>query len=404
MERLIGLLGVGVMIGLVWVLSSHRRRFPTRVVVGGLILQFVFAFLVLKTGPGQAVFEHLGHVFTLLLGFVDAGSEFVFGPNFRDFFFVFKVLPTIIFFSSLTMLLYHFGVMQFVIQTLAVVMQKTLRISGAESIAAASNIFVGQTEAPLVVRPYIESMTQSELMSLMVGGFATAAGGVLAAYVEMGINAAHLITASVISAPAALLVAKVLQPEVDDPKTLGRVQIDVKRVSVNAIDAIARGAGDGVKLAINVAAMLIVFLAFIALVNALLAWIGGWFGQAWSLENSFAYLFAPFAWLMGIESGDCLRAGQLLGTKMVFTEFIAYEQLASWLKPDSDVRLSERSVLILTYALCGFANFGSIGIQLGGIGSLAPSRASDLARIGLKAMLGGTIAAFMTACIAGVVI
>ncbi len=405
MERAVSALGLFVMMGLAWAMSSHRRRVSLRVVGGGLLLQLVFALLVLKTGPGRQFFSWLGDIFRRLLDFVDAGAEFVFGPRFADFYIAFKVLPTIIFFSSLMALLYHFGIMQWLIRMVAIVMQRSLRTSGAESMSAAANIFVGQTEAPLVIRPYVESMTRSELMAVMVGGFATVAGGVLAAYVGMGIDAGHLITASVISAPAALLVAKLLQPEVDEPQTLGTVRGRVERTSVNALDAIARGAADGVKLAINVAAMLIAFLALIALVNALLGWAGGHFGQTWSLEGGLGYLFAPFAWLMGIESGECLRAGELLGIKMVANEFIAYQRLADVMAAeDPAARLSDRTMLILTYALCGFANFGSIGIQIGGIGPLAPSRKSDLARLGFRAMLGGTLAAFMTACIAGVLV
>ena len=411
MERLISFFGLFVMIGLAWLMSSQRRKISVRVIAGGLLLQFVFALLVFKTAPGRTLFVFLGDVFNRLLDFVDEGSQFVFGPNFKDVFFAFKVLPTIIFFSAFMGLLYHFGVMQRLIHLVAVVMQWTLKTSGAESLSAAANIFVGQTEAPLVIRPYVERMTLSELMATMVGGFATVAGGVLAIYVGWGIDAAHLMTASVISAPAALLIAKVLQPEVEEPATLGGVHVRIERTSVNAVDAVARGAADGVKLAINVAAMLIAFVALIALFNALVGWFGGLFGQTWSLEAGLGYIFAPLAWLMGIETADCLRAGQLLGLKMVATELVAYQRLSEWIGAAGGadaaadvVRLSDRTVLILTYALCGFANFGSIGIQLGGIGPLAPSRKGDLARLGLRAMLGGTLAAFMTACVAGILL
>ena len=272
----------------------------------------------------------------------------------------------------------------------------------------------GQTEAPLVIRPYIASMTQSEMMALMVGGFSTVAGGVLAAYVLLGIDAGHLVTASVISAPAALLIAKVMQPEIDEPKTLGRVQIQVPRTSVNLVEAASTGAADGLKLALNVAAMLIAFLALLAMLDATVGAIGrtagyllgyaDWSDWNWSLTAGLGYAFAPLAWLMGIEAKDCLPAGRLLGERMVANEFVAYVHLGEWLAPDSEVHLSRRTEVILTYALCGFANFSSIGIQLGGIGGIAPERRTDLAKLGVRAMLGGTLAAFMTACVAGVII
>ncbi|NOX57156.1 MAG: NupC/NupG family nucleoside CNT transporter [Planctomycetes bacterium] len=422
MERWISGFGLVAMIGLAWLMSSHKRRISWRVVVGGALLQFAFALLVLRTEPGHWFFAFLGDVFTRLLAFVDEGSLFVFGVSPRGGesgfppgvvllrTFAFGVLPTIVFFSSLMSVLYHLGVMQKVVLVAAWIMQKTLGTSGAESLSAAANIFVGQTEAPLMIRPYVGSMTQSELMAVMVGGFATIAGGVMAAYVAMGIDAGHLMTASVISAPAALLIAKVMQPETEQPKTLGRVAITVERTSVNVIDAAAVGALDGMKLAINVAAMLIAFLALLAMFDWMIAWVGHQVGTAcglqlhWSLSKILGYLFWPLAWLMGIEPKDCLPAGQLMGLKMAANEFVAYQRLTEWLQPASGVRLSPRTVTILTYALCGFANFGSIGIQLGGIGGIAPERRGDLARLGLRAMLGGTLAACMTACIAGVLL
>ncbi|MBI5761098.1 MAG: NupC/NupG family nucleoside CNT transporter [Planctomycetales bacterium] len=404
MPRLISFCGLFVLIGLAWLMSSHKRRFPWRVVIGGLGLQLTFGVVILKTDAGRVVFQWLGDRITNLLNFVDQGAGFVFGPKYQDFYFAFKVLPTIIFFSALMSLLYHFGVMQMVTRVFAVLMQKTLGTSGAETLAAAANIFVGQTEAPLVIRPYVASMTQSELMAVMVGGFANVAGGVLAAYVGMGINAVHLIASSVISAPASLLLAKVLQPEVDHPKTLGKVSLEEAPESTNALHAASMGAADGVKLALNVGGMLIAFLALIALANALFAWCGGLFGMDWSLSGLLSYVFAPVAFVLGVESKDCLHVGQLLGIKIVGNEFIAYEQLSKWLAADSSVHLSERSTMLVTYALCGFANFGSIGIQIGGIGPLAPEREPDLARLGLRAMLGGALASCMTACIAGVLV
>lgn len=488
------LIGLFAMVGLAWLMSSHRRNVSLRLVFGGLLLQFMLAVAVLKTGVGQTVFQAIGDFATHVLGYVEEGSVFVFGtpveeipifvpthdmqfytaisdlskitqqiiealekesevamvvvgssrrsfdlgaekwrdelttfileaserrhnnfqhmPMSRTFrplkTFAFGVLPTIVFFSSLMAILYHVGVMQKIVVFFAWIMQRTLGTSGAESLSAAANVFVGQTEAPLVIRPYVGTMTQSELMAVMVGGFATIAGGVFAAYVQFGIDASHLITASVISAPAALLIAKVIVPETEHSKTLGHVELIVERKNVNVIDAAANGATDGMKLALNVGAMLIAFLALIALVDAGLGWTGSWLGYTgesrWTLATALGYIFAPLAWLMGIEVKDCRYAGQLLGLKMAANEFVAYFQLSEWLKGGSSVQLSERTITIITYALCGFANFSSIGIQLGGIGGIAPQRRSDLARLGFKAMLGGTLAAFMTACIAGILI
>jgi len=410
MERLVSILGLFVMIGLAWLMSSHRSRVNWRLVGGGLLLQFTFAVLILMTKPGQLLFEQLDTIFVTLLSFVDVGSEFVFGPSFRDHFIAFSVLPTIIFFSAFMSIFYYYGVMQWIVGLFARLMQKSLGTSGAETLSAAANVFVGQTEAPLVIRPYIDTMTISELNAVMVGGFATIAGGVLAAYVDMGVSAQHLLAASVISAPAALLIAKVMQPEVEEPKTLGHVALDVKDPSSNVLEAIANGTTGGLKLALNVAAMLLVFMALVAVVNGLVGWLGIQLGYGsvddpmWSLEAVLSYLFAPLAWVMGIEWKDCFRAGELLGLKMATNEFVAYARLSEWQQPDSAIELTDRTKTILTYALCGFANFSSIGIQLGGIGGIAPNRSGDLAKLGFRAMLGGTLAAFMTACVAGLLI
>ncbi len=407
MERAISLVGLAVIVGLAWLMSSHKRKFPVRIVVCGILLQAVFAFLILRTEAGKWVFDLVDRVFVGLLSSVDAGSAFLFGENFGDHFFAFRVLPTIIFFSAFMSIFYYYGVIQKVVGALAVVMQKTLGTSGAETLSAAANIFVGQTEAPLVIRPYISSMTKSELNAVMVGGFATMAGGVLGALSAMGINAGHLLSASVISAPGALLLAKVMQPEVDEPKTRGHVDIDIDDQNVNVLEAIANGTTGGLQLALNVGAMLIVFLALIAVINSVLGWVGVQMGYVdaeggaiWSLEAILAYLFYPMAWLIGIESADCGRAGELMGLKMATNEFVAYGRLGEWQAGE----ISERTRTIMTYALCGFANFSSIGIQLGGIGGIAPDRRADLARLGLRAMLGGTLAAFMTACIAGLLL
>ncbi|MCA9109866.1 MAG: NupC/NupG family nucleoside CNT transporter [Planctomycetaceae bacterium] len=402
--RLTSFCGLFVMVFLAWLMSSNRKKISLRIVIGGLLLQLGFALFILKTSIGEVIFQAMGDFFTGLLNYVDVGAEFVFGVNYAEHFFAFKVLPTIVFFSSLMSILYHLGIIQKVVSFFAHIMQYVLGTSGAESLSAAANIFVGQTEAPLVVRPYVDSMTQSELMAVMVGGFATIAGGVLAAYVGMGIDAGHLMTASVISAPAALLIAKVMQPEVEEPKTLGHVEVEVEKTTTNIVEAAAAGATDGMKLAINVAAMLIAFLALIAMGDAIIGWVGQWFGQEWTIAKLLGYAFAPLAWTMGIESKDCFAAGELLGLKMMATEFVAYLKFSEWMQPESTVQLSERSRVIMTYALSGFANFGSIGIQIGGIGGIAPGRRADLARLGFRAMLGGTLACCMTACVAGVLI
>lgn len=404
MERLVSLLGLFTMIGLAWLMSENRRRINRRVVIGGLLLQFIFALVVLKTRPGEALFDEIGQAFESLLSYVDVGSEFVFGPKFREFFFAFKVLPTIIFFSALMSVLYYLRIMQALVLVFGRLMQHTLGTTGAESLAAAANIFLGQTEAPLVVRPYIATMTRSELMAVMVPGFGSTAGGVLAAYVSMGIDAAHLVSASVLSAPAGLLIAKVLVPETEPIPAGEEAEVVVDTIGVNLIESAAIGATEGLKLAINVAAMIIAFLALITMVDAMLGWTGALFGWQWSLSAMLSYAFAPIALVMGVEPGDCLKVGELLGLRIVTNEMVAYERMAEWIQPGSSVELSARSQVILTYALCGFANFASIGIQLGGIGAMAPQRRADLAQLGLRAMLGGTLACFMTACVAGILI
>ena len=412
MEQLISLAGYFVLILLAWTMSSHRWRFPWRIVLAGTALQFALAVITLKTTPGLVFFDAVGDFFTLMLDFSDAGAAFVFGPDFKLHFFAFKVLPTIIFFSCFMSVLYYIGLMQWIVKGMAWVMQKTLGTSGAETLSAAANVFLGQTEAPLVIKPYLPGMTISELNAVMVGGFANISGGVLAAFVGMGIDAGHLVTASVISAPASLLIAKIIEPETGVPQTLGRVRLEVPPLGVNLIEAAAIGTIDGLKLALNVAAMLIAFMALIAMGDYAVQWIGdqvasgtGWqWAGTWSLQNALATAFAPLARILGIPWQDCGRAGELLGIKMFANEFVAYSKLGEWMQPGSGVELAERSKIILTYALCGFSNFASIGIQIGGLGGLAPERQSDLARLGLRAMLGGTLATLMTATIAGVLL
>jgi CNT family concentrative nucleoside transporter len=414
-ERLISFAGYFLMIALAWGLSEDKRRFPWRVVIVGTLLQFVLALLILKTEPGRVVFVAIGDAFKWISDLTNVGSDFVFGdPDLKIPYlpFAFTVLPTIIFFSSLAAILYYFGIMQVVVKAMAVVMQKLMGVSGAESLSASANVFLGQTEAPLLVKPYIAGMTMSELNAVMIGGYANISGSLIAAFSrdEFGLSAGHLVTASVISAPASLLIAKVLVPETGQPKTLGKVTLDAPPQGVNLIEAAAIGAADGVKLAINVAAMLIAFIALIAMLDSAVQGVGWGIAEltgsewtrGWTLSGLLGYLFAPVAFLMGIEGRDCLPAGELLGKKMFANEFVAYTELAKWKAEGSTVHLSDRTVRIMTYALCGFANFSSIGIQIGGLGGMAPERQSDIARLGLRAMLGGTIVNCMMGCIAGV--
>ena len=525
MQNLISFLGIFVLIALAWVFSEDRRRFPWRVVAWGLALQLLFGFLVLYWPPGVAVFQRLNEIFDALLKFSTEGAKFVFGalaigppgPGSLGFFFAFQILPTIIFFSALLSILYYLGVMQKVVLLFARVMAWTMGVSGAESLSNAANIFVGQTEAPLVVRPYIEKMTRSEIMAIMVGGFANTAGGVLGAYIMMLSGhfpniAAHLISASVLSAPAAFIFAKVLVPERDAPLTQGEVKMEVEIEDANVLDAAANGTTVGWQLAINVGAMLISFVALIALADAIVGWLGGffltgsgvalfaamalaaaavllyadlrgtledtplwgslgvlvvlygllrWAGtsdaarvvllvgmSAWAaalLTSARKRSFGPYGWgalvavaavgaaayalwgpmaadrplklatilgwihwpvafVMGVPSADCFTVGRFLGEKLILTEFTAYLNLAGYLAESAKGQvpaLDPRSIVILSYALCGFANFASVGIQIGGIAPLAPARRHEIAKLGFKAMVGGALATFMIACVAG---
>jgi len=414
-DRLVSALGVLVMMALAYALcpSDRRRKVNLRTVGWGLGLLVAFALLVLRT-PVSRLFAWANGAVDRLLGFSRSGAEFVFGRLATDdksfgFIFAFQVLPTILFFSALMSVLYHLRVMPFVIRKTAQFLSRFLRTSGAESFSTVADIFVGQTEAPLVIRPYISRLTQSELLACMVAGFATTAGGVLAAYVAMlsgfipGI-AGHLIACSVMSAPASLVIAKLMMPEVETPETLDHMPDDPPSESANTLDAIASGTTDGVKLAINVAAMLIVFLAFTAMLNAGLGWLGMHvFGRPLSLELLLGYAFAPLAWVMGVPAADVTKVGSLLGQKTVLNEFVAYKHMAEMLQADGGW-LTERGRLIASYALCGFANFGSIGIQIGGYSGLAPDRRADLSRLALRAMIGGLLTTCMVASIAGVVL
>jgi len=398
--------GLAVILGLAYCLSSARRAIDYRTVGWGLGLQFVFALIVLKTTAGQQLFQSLGGVITKLLNFTYVGSSFVFGPlgdpvawpkimttvlgadgaQYANIF-AFMVLPTIIF------ILYYFGVMQVIVRLFAVVMRRFMRASGAESLNVAASIFMGQTEAPLTIRPFLPRMTESELMTVMTAGMAHISGGVMAAYILFGVEAQHLLTAVIMTAPGTLMMAKIFVPETRVPETMGTVRLEVERTDVNVIDAAGRGTGEGLHLALNVGAMLISFLALIALVNAILGLAG------LSMQQIFGWVFSPIAWSLGVPWRDAATVGNLLGTRMVLNEFVAYSQLGP-LK----ATLDPKSFTIATFALCGFANFSSIGIQIGGIGALAPERRHDLARLGMRAMLAGTFANFLTATIAGMLL
>lgn len=398
----VSFLGLLVMLVLAWSMSNNKRIIPWRTVITGTLLQIVFALIILRTPIGRAFFIWLSDVVTVFLDFSDAGARFIFGDGFAEHFFAFKVLPTIIFFSSVITILYYLGVLQFIVKIFARIMMKVMGTSGAESLASAVNVFVGQTEAPLLIRPYVPFLTQSELMAVMVGGFSNIAGGVLAAYVGMGVDAGHLIASSVMSAPASLVMAKLAFPEIEQSATAGKVTLEVERPWANVIDAAAEGATEGLKLALNVAAMLIAFIGLVALLNAGLMKLGGFVGYpTLSLELILGYLLRPLAWVMGVPWKDAANVGALLGIKTVLNEFVGYVRLQEMVQAG---QLTERSRVIATYALCGFANFSSIAIQIGGIGAMAPSRKADLARLGLKAMVAGSLATFQTATIAGMLL
>ena len=418
MGNLTGLLGILVLLGIAWLASENRTRIRWQTIAVGLGLQLTLAIFVLWVPIGQVVFETLGNGFVTLIGFTQAGSSFLFGdladPSNFGFLFAFQVLPTIIFFASLMACLYHLGLMQRIVEAMAFVMARLMRVSGSESLATAANVFVGQTEAPLVVRPFIGGMTRSELFALMTGGMATIAGGVLAAYVlllggtdpeSQAFFAKHLISASIMAAPAALLVAKMILPETEPSETMGLVRTTVKREHSNLIEAAAGGAGEGLKLALNVGAMLLAFLALIALINGPLTWLGSVTGleaiagRPIDLALILGWLFSPLAFLVGVPLNEAVTVGGLIGQKVVANEFVAYVALT-----EIQVDLSDRSVLIATYALCGFANFSSIAIQLGGIGGIAPERRPQIAQLGLKAILGGTLVSLLNAAWAGLLV
>ncbi len=412
--KLISFLGMWVMLGLAWALSEHRRNIHVRLIVTGILFQLVFALLILKTTPGRMVFDALKRFVNGIIACGNEGSAFVFGEGFQEHYFAFSVLPLIVFFSCLTAILFHWGVIQKIVKVLAWSMVRVMDVSGSESLAAAANVFLGHTEAPLMVRPYLESMTRSELMAMLTGGMATIAGSVMAAYVGLGIDAGHLLAASIMSAPASLVIAKIMVPEREVSLTKGQVRVEVPRQGRNVIDAACNGASVGLKLALNVGAMVLAFVCLIALVNWALErgqfYVIYLYRGAETAEEVIAtapltfqriigWVFCPFAWVMGIRTEDVLKVSSLLGEKTVLNEFIAYMDLVK-LKD----QLSPRSFTIATYALCGFANFGSVAIQIGGIGAIVPSRREDIAQLSLRSMVGGTLAAFTTACIVGILI
>ncbi len=405
MDRFTGLLGLVLILALCYLLSTSRKSIRPSLLLWGLGLQFGFAFLVLKTDFGK-LFELASIAVNALLEYTESGSQFLFGPLGAKsgpfgVVFAFQVLPIVIFIASLFSILYYFGVMQIVIKAMAWLMQRIMGASGAESTNVAASIFMGQTEAPLTIRPFLPRLTESELFTVMTCGMAHVSGAVMAAYVKIaGVDIKHLLTAVIMTAPATLLLAKMLVPETGTPETAGTVKIEVEKPGVNVIDAAARGAGDGLQLALNIGGMLIAFLALIAMLNGMLGWVHSIVAFVpESMQKLFGIIFAPVAWVLGVSWKDASAVGDLLGTRMVLNEFIAFLRLG-----EIKSTLDNRSFVISTFALCGFANFSSIAIQIGGIGALAPSRKSDLARMGLKAMMAGTLANFMSACIAGLLL
>lgn len=440
-----GIIGILILLGIAFIFSNNKKKINWRLVISGIILQIVFAILIVK---GDALgrffaplayplyfFKWLSGLFVLLLNFTSEGATFVFGnlaksPGTKDslgMFFAFSVLPTIIFFASLTSILYYLGIMQKIVRGMAWVMQKVMGTSGAESLSCTANIFVGQTEAPLLIKPFIAKMTNSELLTIMVGGMATIAGGVMAAYIQILGNsyaelhnvplqqaqlmfATHLLGASFMAAPAALLISKILYPETDTPLTKGTVKLEVEKNASNIVEAAAAGAGDGVQLAINVAGMLIAFIALIALINYMLQGVGYYlgfneilkqnYGQPLNLQLLLGFIFQAIAFAIGVPTDSILQFGSLFGTKIVLNEFVAYVDFGNMIANKSI--FNDKAIYMATYALCGFANFSSIAIQIGGLSPMAPNRRSDIAKLGLKAVLGGSLATLMTATLAGI--
>mgnify|MGYP006104778957 FL=1 len=407
MEKLTGILGIITLLGIAYSLSNNRKEIKIRIVAWGIGLQILFSLIILKIPFIKSQFGELDQLFKQLVSFSDAGSNFLFqsfipGVGYHEAMvnFAFRALPVIIFFSSLIAVTYHFGIIQFLVKWMARLMEKTMGTSGAETLSVSANVFVGQTEAPILIRPFINHMTKSELMAVMTGGFATAAGSVMALYVIWLHNipgiAGHMMAASIMSAPAALVMAKIIYPEIEESKTSGDLNIQIKKQDINAMDALGRGATDGLKLAANVAAMLIAFISIIAMINFILNY---YFGT--TMQELMGIMFQPLAWSMGVPWNEAKIVGSLMGEKIVLTELIAYSNLSEII---NNGEISQRTAIIASYALCGFANFGSIGIQLGGIGGMAPQKKKDLSTIAFRAMIGGALASWLTATIAGILI
>ena len=405
--KITGLIGIALLLGIAYALSNNRKAISTRTVVWGISLQIFFAIIILKIPFVKAQFSFVDTLFKKLISFSDAGGDFLFksfipGVGYHEAMinFAFRALPVIIFFSSLIAVTYHFGIIQFIVKQVALVMKKSMKTSGAETLSVSANIFVGQTEAPILIRPYVNNMTNSELMAIMTGGFATAAGSVLALYVlwlqEIPGIAGHMLAASIMSAPAALVIAKIIYPETNNSEMGDEIRIDINRETENGMDALGRGATDGLKLAANVAAMLVAFISIITMINFSLEFL-----FSTTMQDILGVLFQPLAWTMGIPWAEARVVGSLMGEKIVLTELIAYANLSELINNNA---ISERTAIISSYALCGFANFGSIGIQLGGIGGMAPDRRKDLSKLGMKAMIGGALASWLTATIAGILI
>ncbi len=404
-QRLTGVFGIALILGLGLALSRHRRAISWRVVAWGVGLQLAFAIFVLQVTVGQQLFSALGDAVKTILGFSYVGSEFVFGEIGKQhsslgIIFAFQVLPAIIFVSALFAILYYLGVMQLVVKAFAIVMNKVMGASGAESLNVAASIFMGQTEAPLTIRPFLPRMTRSELMTVMTAGMAHVSGSIMAAYIAFGIEARHLLTAVIMTAPGTIMMAKIIEPETETPETLGGVKVEIPRTDVNIVDAAARGTTDGLHLMLNVIAMLVSFIALVALLNGAFGWVHGyvtWFPE--SIQTVLGWIFRPIAWVMGVPWHDSGTIGSLLGERMVLNEFIAYKDLGPLRG-----QLDPVSFTIATFALCGFANVSSVGIQIGGIGALAPDRKHDLARLGFRAMIAGTLANFLSATLAGMLL
>ncbi len=426
MERFTGLLGVIVILGIAFLVSNNRKAINYRLVLSGLGIQLVMALFILKTSIGQQLFYSLGNSIKKLLEMADKGGEFVFGGLVRpdllkpllgdaySYVFIFKIMPAIIFVAVLVNIAYHIGLMQIIVSFFARIVHFLMRVSGSEALSNVASAFVGQVEAQIMIKPYIPTMTMSELLASMSGSMACIAGGVMAVYISMGVPAPYLLAASIMAAPAALVISKIVWPETEESPTKGAVKLEVKKVHANLLDAIAHGASDGLKVSLNVMAMLIGFIALIALINALLGKAGllmaagnidlsvvGIDVNNLSLNSIFGSVFSVFAWLMGVPSTDTFTVGSLMGTKMVINEFVAYSQLTPMIAGQT---MSHKSIVIASFALCGFANFSSIAIQVGGIGELAPSRRSDLAKLGFRALLCGTLASYLSATIAGIMV